>query len=129
MRRVGGALSGWTLGLLLCGAACAPAVASEGKVAPLRDAFLFAFPVYEMARTREAAVARTGNLNTLRHRTTLSDASHRNVTTPNNDTLYSSSWLDLSAGPFALTFRAYLPGRAFIDGGFEMPAVESCRGP
>jgi hypothetical protein len=103
MRRVGGALSGWTLGLLLCGAASAPAAASEGKVAPLRDAFLFAFPVYEMARTREAAVARTGNLNTLRHRTTLSDASHRNVTTPNNDTLYSSSWLDLSAGPVILT--------------------------
>lgn len=103
MRRVGGALPGWTLGLLLCGAACAPAAASEGKVAPLRDAFLFAFPVYEMARTREAAVARTGNLNTLRHRTTLSDASHRNVTTPNNDTLYSSSWLDLSAGPVILT--------------------------
>lgn len=78
----------------------------------LQDAFLFAFPVYEMARTRQAAVSRTGNLNTLRHRTMLSDASHRNVTTPNNDTLYSSSWLDLSAGPVILTTPA-APGRYY----------------
>jgi hypothetical protein len=89
--------------LLLCGAFTSAAVADDDRDALLREAFLFAFPVHEMARTRASAVSRTGNLNSLRHRTTLSDASHRNVTTPNNDTLYSSSWLDLSAGPVILT--------------------------
>lgn len=75
--------------------------------ARLREAFEFAFPVYQMAFTRQGATQRVaangGELeNAIRHRTSLSDHTHRNVTTPNNDTLYSSSWVDLSSGPVLL---------------------------
>lgn len=77
------------------------------------QAFRFAFPVYQMARTRaesSARVAATGssNVNAFNHRTTLSDHTHRNVTTPNNDTLYSAAWIDLAAGPV----RLHLPPAA-----------------
>jgi hypothetical protein len=74
----------------------------------LRDAFLSAFPIYEMARTRQqtrgtADAPGIQPANFLAHRPTLSDASSRGVTTPNNDTLYSSAWLDLADGPVLLT--------------------------
>jgi hypothetical protein len=81
----------------------------------VRAAFQFAFPVYEMMRTRYNAVSRaqaTGGagVNHLYPRLTLADASSRDVTTPNNDTLYSSAWLDLSGGPVTFTLPA-LPQR------------------
>lgn len=71
-------------------------------------AYLYTLPVYEMARTRHAAVVRAdgssrGRINRLGHRRTLSDHRARSVTTPNNDTLYSSAWLDLDGGPLLLT--------------------------
>ena len=89
--------------LLLWGAA--PAVAQDE--AGVRRAFLFAFPVYKLAQTRAGTQAHNstdpnGGFNTFVHRHTLSDASSRTVTTPNNDTLYSSAWLDLSGGPVVL---------------------------
>ncbi len=40
----------------------------------------------------------------------LADAATRDVTTPNNDTLYSSAWLDLAGGPVILDAPA-IPGR------------------
>ena len=40
--------------------------------------------------------------NRLTHRRTLSDHTHRVVTAPNNDTLYSSAFLDLAGGPVLL---------------------------
>ena len=97
--------------LLFCGAA--PAAAQEE--AGVRRAFLFAFPVYKLAQTRAAALAHSraepnAGLNTFVHRQTLSDATSRAVTTPNNDTLYSSAWLDLSGGPVVLDMPA-LPSR------------------
>lgn len=65
-----------------------------------RDAFFYAFPLYEMHRTRQRMTAPAGaGINSLRHRPTLSRPEDRSITTPNNDTLYSSAWLDLSAGP------------------------------
>ena len=76
--------------------------------ADLQAAYAFTFPYFEMARTRHFATSlpanpRAGRLNTLGHRRTLSDHKARAVTTPNNDTLYSSAWLDLSTGPLELT--------------------------
>ena len=70
----------------------------------LRSAYQFAFPIYAMMRTRGATVTRTAaygidGINRLFPRTALADASSRDVTTPNNDTLYASAWLDLSGGP------------------------------
>ena len=92
-------------------AAAAPAAAAEvdagGTVrtdlAHLRAAYAFALPVYEMMRTRYLQVTKTAALgapgvNHLYARTTLADATTRDVTTPNNDTLYSSAWLDLAGG-------------------------------
>ena len=74
----------------------------------LQAAYAYTFPYYEMARTRYVAVGFAGNpqradVNTLNHSRTLRDHTARNVTTPNSDTLYSSAWLDVSAGPLLLT--------------------------
>lgn len=75
------------------------------------DAFIYTFPVYEMARTRHNALhnpARPvqGVTNQLLHRRDLSDHTSRTVTTPNNDTLYSSAWLDVADGPVTVRVPA-----------------------
>ena len=103
------------LALVLTMLALLPGPAPAQTMAELRAAFLFAFPVYEMARTRAASVGTADKplllpMNYLAHRPTLADASSRGVTTPNNDTLYSTAWLDLSEGPVVLTVPP-LPGR------------------
>lgn len=74
----------------------------------VKKAYVYAFPVYEMYRTRYGAVYTPQNptrtdLNQFGHRRTLSDHTARWVTTPNNDTLYSSAWLDLSQEPIVLS--------------------------
>lgn len=66
--------------------------------ASIRDAFLYGFAPYEMARLAARSTAASG-FNRFAHRTTLADHTARTVTTPNNDTLYSSAWVDLSGGP------------------------------
>jgi hypothetical protein len=68
------------------------------------DAWIFTFPLYEMLRTRPNVAENPDNPrryapNTLAHARQLSDHTRRAVTAPNNDTIYSSAWLDLSAGP------------------------------
>ncbi len=87
------------------------------EIAELRRAFDFAFPIYEVMRTRDALLARVRNaagipnaVNMLFPRTTLADETAREITTPNNDTLYSTGFLDLAGGPVLLTVPA-LPGR------------------
>ena len=68
-----------------------------------RDAWLFGLPLIEMAQTRARAFANGARPNQLRHVRNLATHLSRGVTTPNNDTLYSSAWLDLSQGPVAVT--------------------------
>src|SRR5262245_29277702 len=73
-----------------------------------RRATVFFFPLYEMWRTRWNAILNPGNPrrgmeNRFGHARMLADHRSRAVTTPNNDTLYSSAWLDLSQGPLVLT--------------------------
>lgn len=75
------------------------------EIQVLRRAFRFGFAPYEMLRTRQLQSSRlmaagmgTG-INAMIPRLTLADATTRDVTTPNNDTLYGSAWLDLSQGP------------------------------
>jgi hypothetical protein len=86
------------------------------EVQALRRAFRFAFPVYEMLRTRQLQLGRAEAAgfpnanNILLPRLTLSDANARDITTPNNDTLYGSAWLDLRGGPVVLSVPN-LPGR------------------
>jgi hypothetical protein len=68
-----------------------------------RDALLYVLPLLEMAATRDRVLSRGASQNTIYHRRDLADASSRSVTSPNNDTLYSAAWLDLSAGPVTAT--------------------------
>jgi hypothetical protein len=98
---------------MLAGALSAPAIArAQDSAATLRDlarrATIYLFPVYEMYRTRWQATVNEANpqrqkLNRFRHMADLADHRSRTVTTPNNDTLYSSAWLDLSVEPLFLT--------------------------
>jgi hypothetical protein len=67
-----------------------------------RDAYLYTLPLIEMAGARQRQYAAGGSPNVFAHRRRLADHTSRSVTTPNNDTLYSSAWLDLSRGPVTL---------------------------
>ena len=87
-------------------------------------AFEFTYPLYTMAQTRwnavqDAANPRRHEPNTLQHERHLSDHTSRWLTSPNNDTLYSNAWLDLSQGPVRVAVGAMPAGRywsvAFMD--------------
>lgn len=81
--------------------------AAEGDATSARDAYLYALPLIEMATTRARLLKAPGAaINKLLHTRTLSDDKARWVTTPNNDTLYSSAFLDLTKGPVTLTIPA-----------------------
>jgi hypothetical protein len=75
------------------------------EIQALRRAFRFGFAPYEMLHTRQLQLDRVAEagfgtgVNALIPRVTLADAKTREVTTPNNDTLYGSAWLDLRDGP------------------------------
>ncbi len=83
------------------------AQAQPATATPIQDAFLYAFPVFEFAKVRYAATfgapPERSALNRFQHQRTLSGPSARFITTPNNDTLYSSAFIDLSAGPVELS--------------------------
>ncbi|MGX6569323.1 DUF1254 domain-containing protein [Cupriavidus necator] len=81
------------------------------------DAVRYTLPLYEMARMRAATCPRRDGagvfagdgpdttlrwINTVTHVRTLLGPQHRQVVTPNNDTLYTNAWLDLSGGPLLL---------------------------
>jgi hypothetical protein len=83
------------LGLAGCQTQAQPVMLGE---AGLEQAFLYAYPLYEIARTGQNRAAQPG-LNRMGHRATLADASMRAITAPNNDTIYSSAQLELSGGP------------------------------
>lgn len=81
-------------------ATAASAVLSEEALAA---AFYYAFPLYELARIEQertgAVDGKPGRLNTVAHRSALMDHTSHQVTAPNNDTIYSSCFLELSGGP------------------------------
>ena len=68
-----------------------------------RELALFGLPLIEMAGTRGRAFRNGLVANRFRHVRRLTDARSQTVTQPNNDTLYSTAWLDLSAGPVRIT--------------------------
>ena len=84
-------------------APCAAFAAAPDLRTIARDALLYVLPLLEMAATRDRLLSRGGSQNMLYHRRDLADASSRAVTSPNNDTLYSTAWLDLTAGPVGVT--------------------------
>jgi hypothetical protein len=84
-----------------------------------RRAIVYSLPVYEMARMRAASALRKTPdgvyadaqadpqslhrwVNLFSHSRRLLNASDRRVVTPNNDTLYTNAWLDLSKGPLLI---------------------------
>jgi len=92
------------------------ALPDTAEIAELRRGFRFAFPIYEIMRTRTLQLGKARGfglenaVNFALPKLTLADATSREVTTPNNDTLYGSVWLDLAGGPVMLDVPA-LPGR------------------
>ena len=66
------------------------------------EAWLYGLMPIENAQSRSNTLATTAP-NTLLHAYKLTTPASQFVTTPNNDTLYSRAWLDLSAGPVTLT--------------------------
>jgi len=82
---------------------------TDGELISLvKEAYIYSFPVYEMYRTRYNAVYNQNNprrtdLNHFTHARQLSDYTSRAVTQPNNDTLYSASWIDLSLEPVIIS--------------------------
>lgn len=84
------------------------ALARNPVEAQVTQAFLFAFAVHDLARVRWNATQgrQRQPVNALGHSRRLATAANREVTRPNNDTLYSSAWLDLSDGPVTLRMPA-----------------------
>ncbi|WP_179194791.1 DUF1254 domain-containing protein [Bacillus sp. EAC] len=66
------------------------------------QAYIYGYPLLEMAKTMQRT-SKNVPLNTFVHARNLKDDTFRDVVQPNNDTLYSSSWLDLSKGPIVLS--------------------------
>ncbi|MFD4704911.1 DUF1254 domain-containing protein [Gottfriedia sp. NPDC058432] len=67
------------------------------------SAYIYGYTLVEMARTMQK-FEQTNELNTFKHDRNLADDKFRDFVKPNNDTLYSQSWLDLSKGPQVLSF-------------------------
>jgi hypothetical protein len=83
------------------------AVAQGFQISTAAEAWLYALPLIEMATTRARMLKAPGAaINKLAHNRVLSDHASRAVTTPNNDTLYSIAFLDLTQGPATLTVPA-----------------------
>ena len=66
-------------------------------------AWTFTLPMIEVASERTAGFAGGGPVNAFGHGRDLVDHTARSITTPNNDTLYSSAHVDLSRGPVTIT--------------------------
>jgi hypothetical protein len=67
------------------------------------NAYVWGYALVAMLRTRQRFVCQLGS-NVLRNATALAGPASRSVVSPNNDTLYSTGWLDLRASPMVLTF-------------------------
>ena len=78
--------------------------AADPLVARCRDLYIYGLAALEMARARDRTMGPRANQ--FRHVRALASAASRRVTTPNNDTLYSSAWLDLRQGPVELAIPA-----------------------
>jgi hypothetical protein len=99
------------------------ATAAEATQAALiAKAYEYGFPIFEHARL-VYLYSYSGNpqrvpVNSFGHRRGLVDHTARTVTTPNNDTLYSSAVIDLSGGPVRFDvpdFGARYYSIAFVD--------------
>ena len=81
----------------------------DAALAVAAQGYEYGMPVLNMARTFRTSTSvnvpngrGAGRVNQFSHFTTLADAKDRTVVAPNNDTLYSMAWLDLSKGPVVI---------------------------
>lgn len=79
-------------GRLTAGANSALSVAAQ-------EAWIYGLPLIENAQAREEVRQLGKGPNQIVHATQLTTPANQFVTTPNNDTIYSRAWLDLSQGP------------------------------
>ncbi|WP_374575688.1 DUF1254 domain-containing protein [Phenylobacterium sp.] len=71
--------------------------------AAAREAWLYTLPLIEIATTRTRVLGLGQQMNVFTHVRRLADHRHRAVTTPNNDTYYSTAQVDLSHGPVTIS--------------------------
>ena len=69
-------------------------------------AYVFTLPLIEIATTRTRGLVAGSRMNSFGHMRRLADHTARAVTTPNNDTFYSTAQVDLSDGPVTITLPA-----------------------
>lgn len=75
-------------------------------------AYIAGYPLVVMRRTQALQTCGSG-VNTFLSHSRLFTPEDRDVVTPNNDTIYSNTWLDLRPGPQLLTMPAASPERYF----------------
>ena len=99
------------MALILPGEILSSEVSPEQRQSWLDDAvetYIYGVAPVEMYRTMQEMVVTgdhhvvTGAFNRYHHSRQLATADDRWIVTPNNDTLYSNAWLDLSEGPVIL---------------------------
>lgn len=87
----------------------ARALAAAGDLrGAAREAFIYCLPLIEMAAARDRMLHDKGSgqpagINAFKPTRQLVGPKNRTITTPNNDTLYSNAWLDLTKGAVTLT--------------------------
>jgi len=93
---------------LLIGGAAASLAAPAWASAPTmmdaaREAFIYTLPMVEVARVRTRILGAGLPPGRFFPQRALANPDARTVTTPNNDTIYATAFVDLSAGPATLT--------------------------
>jgi len=92
-------------------------VYSVDYIKRVAEAYIFGYPLVMMDLTRQAMTQdqhqTPGSKNNFHHIQSFPDHTFKDVVRPNNDTLYSIAWLDLSEGPLVLSVpdtgeRAYV---------------------
>ena len=83
---------------------------SKDRLQDLKDAaaiaWRFTLPLIEIATTRSRGQMNGSQMNVFGHMRRLADHRARAVTTPNNDTFYSTAQVDLSQGPVNISLPA-----------------------
>jgi len=75
----------------------------EDLKAAATAAWLYVLPLVEIAQTRQRGLSVGSRINVFGHMRNLANHTSRAVTTPNNDTFYSTAQVDLSQGPVTVT--------------------------
>jgi hypothetical protein len=73
------------------------------KIKSVAAAYLYGYPLVMMDQSRIAFLGGGQKENQLNHIQRFPDHTFRNVVRPNNDTLYSIAWIDLTKEPLVLT--------------------------